>query len=140
MAKAESGPVSGDADAAAQPVPEDEAIVSRWPDLVATTQSRPRLANALANAKLAVEAKEDGKTLVFTVTNEAQKKWIAENLLRKLEGSFQQLLGSNKVRLRVEAAEFVEVEKIYLPSEQAKDLMSKNEEVKNLVIDLELDV
>ena len=140
MAKAEAGPVSGDADAAVQPVPEDEAIVSRWPDLVATTQSRPRLANALANAKLAVEAKEDGKTLVFTVTNEAQKKWIAENLLRKLEGSFQQLLGSNKVRLRVEAAEFVEVEKIYLPSEQAKDLMSKNEEVKNLVIDLELDV
>ena len=102
--------------------------------------SRPRLANALANAKLAVEAQEEDKVLVFTVTNEAQKKWIAENLLRKLEGSFQQLLGSNKVRLRVEAAEFVEEEKIYLPSEQAKDLMSKNEEVKNLVIDLGLDV
>ncbi len=141
IAKAESGQASADSDAAgAQPVPEDEAILAQWTELVKQNASRPRLANALANAKLAVEAQEEDKVLVFTVTNEAQKKWIAENLLRKLEGSFQQLLGSNKVRLRVEAAEFVEEEKIYLPSEQAKDLMSKNEEVKNLVIDLGLDV
>ncbi len=141
IAKAESGQASADSDAAgAQPVPEDETILAQWTELVKQNASRPRLANALANAKLAVEAQEEDKVLVFTVTNEAQKKWIAENLLRKLEGSFQQLLGSNKVRLRVEAAEFVEEEKIYLPSEQAKDLMSKNEEVKNLVIDLGLDV
>ena len=140
MAKAEGGPAAAGSDAAAQPVPEDEAILGRWPELVATTQNRPRLANALANAQLSIESGEDGKTLVFTVTNDAQKKWIAENLLHKLEAGFQQILGSGKVRLRVEAAEFVQEEKKYLPSEQAKDLMSKNEEVKNLVIDLGLDV
>jgi hypothetical protein len=140
MAKAESGPASAGSDAAAQPVPEDETILGRWPELVATTQNRPRLSNALSNARLSVEAADDGKVLVFTVTNEAQKKWIAENLLHKLEGTFQQMLGSGKVRLRVEAAEFVQEEKKYLPSEQAKDLMSKNEELKNLVIDLGLDV
>ena len=120
--------------------PEDEVILSRWPDLVAQNANRPRLANALSNARLNIVLGEDGKILVFTVTNEAQKKWIAENLLRKLEGSFRQLLGNGKVRLQVEAAEYVEEQKIYLPSEQAKDLMSKNEEVKNLVIDLGLDV
>ena len=125
---------------AADLVPEDEAILARWPELVAQTASRPRLANALANANLDVSPEDQGKVLTFTVTNEAQKKWIAENLLRKLEGSFQKLVGSGKVRLQVEAAEYVEEEKIYLPSEQAKDLMSKNEEVKNLVIDLGLDV
>ena len=125
---------------AADIVPEDEAILARWPELVAQTASRPRLANALANAKLDVSPEDQGKVLTFTVTNEAQKKWIAENLLRKLEGSLQKLVGSGKVRLQVEAAEYVEEEKIYLPSEQAKDLMSKNEEVKNLVIDLGLDV
>ena len=140
MAKAESGPASAGSDAAAQPVPGDETILGRWPELVATTQNRPRLSNALSNARLSVEAADDGKVLVFTVTNEAQKKWIAENLLHKLEGTFQQMLGSGKVRLRVEAAEFVQEEKKYLPSEQAKDLMSKNEELKNLVIDLGLDV
>ena len=140
MAKAESGPASAGSDAAAQPVPGDETILGCWPELVATTQNRPRLSNALSNARLSVEAADDGKVLVFTVTNEAQKKWIAENLLHKLEGIFQQMLGSGKVRLRVEAAEFVQEEKKYLPSEQAKDLMSKNEELKNLVIDLGLDV
>ncbi len=140
MAKAEGGPAAAGSDAAAQPVPEDEVVLGRWPELVATTQNRPRLANALANAQLSIESGEDGKTLVFTVTNDAQKKWIAENLLHKLEAGFQQILGSGKVRLRVEAAEFVQEEKKYLPSEQAKDLMSKNEEVKNLVIDLGLDV
>ena len=140
MAKAESGPASAGSDAAAQPVPGDDTILGRWPELVATTQNRPRLSNALSNARLSVEAADDGKVLVFTVTNEAQKKWIAENLLHKLEGTFQQMLGSGKVRLRVEAAEFVQEEKKYLPSEQAKDLMSKNEELKNLVIDLGLDV
>ena len=121
-------------------VPADEAILARWPELVAQNQSRPRLANALANAKLSVSGEDGGKVLSFEVTNEAQKKWIAENLLRTLEGNFQKLIGSGKVRLQVEAAQYVEEEKIYLPSEQAKDLMSKNEEVKNLVIDLGLDV
>ena len=121
-------------------IPEDDVILGRWPDLVAQNKSRPRLANALANAKLSILPEDGVKVLSFEVTNEAQKKWIAENLLRTLEGKFQQLLGSGKVRLRVEAAQYVEEEKIYLPSEQAKDLMSKNEEVKNLVIDLGLDV
>ena len=127
-------------DKAGEQVPEDEAILAQWPELVKKNGSRPRLANALANAKLAVASTDEGKTLTFTVTNEAQRKWIAETILRNLESTFQQLLGSNRVRLQVEAAEYVEEEKIYLPSEQAKDLMSKNEEVKNLVIDLELDV
>ena len=33
-----------------------------------------------------------------------------------------------------------EQKKIYMPSEQAKELMSQNEEVKSLVKDLELDI
>ena len=125
---------------AAELIPDDETILAKWPELVARNASRPRLANALANAQLSVATEGEGKVLTFKVTNEAQKKWIAENLLRKLEGTFAELLGSGKVRLQVEAAEYVEEEKIYLPSEQAKDLMSKNEEVKHLVIDLGLDV
>ena len=30
--------------------------------------------------------------------------------------------------------------RIYMPSEKAEDLMSKNEEVRNLVVDLALDI
>lgn len=121
-------------------VPDDDVILSKWKDLVALNSAKPRLANALATSKLTITPEGGGKVLTFTVTNEAQKKWIAENLLRNLEGSFCQILGTGKVRLEVAAAQYVEEEKIYLPSEQAKDLMNKNEEVKNLVIDLELDI
>ena len=125
---------------AADAIPEDGDILACWPELAKQNASRPRLANALANAKLSITPEADGKTLTFTVTNEAQKNWIASNLLHSLEGSFQKLVRSGKVRLKVEAAQFVTEEKIYLPSEQAKDLMSKNEEVKNLVVDLDLDI
>ena len=141
LAQEEGRQAAKDTDSkAAELIPDDETILAKWPELVALNASRPRLANALANAQLSVAAEGEGKVLTFKVTNEAQKKWIADNLLRKLEGSFTELLGSGKVRLQVEAAEYVEEEKIYLPSEQAKDLMSKNEEVKHLVIDLGLDV
>ena len=85
-------------------------------------------------------AKTSGQLAGSSSTPQAQKTWIETNLLRKLEASLQQLAGSPAVRLQVEAAQYVEETKIYLPSEQAKDLMSKNEEVKNLVIDLDLDV
>ena len=126
--------------AAPEQIPDDETILSRWPELVKTKANLPRLANALGNARLSVAPADEGKVLTFTVTNEAQRKWIAENLLRSLEATFRQILGCNKVRLDVQAAEYVQEDKIYLPSEQAKDLMSKNEEVKNLVIDLGLDI
>lgn len=121
-------------------VPEDDAIKDKWSALVALYANRPRLANALSTACLGIAPTDGGKLLTFTVTNEAQKKWIAENLLRDLEGSFCKLLGTNKVRLAVEAEAVVREEKIYLPGDQAKDLMSRNEEVKNLVIDLGLDI
>ena len=134
------GPALSAAGQAAGAIPEDGDILACWPELAKQNASRPRLANALANAKLSIAPEADGKTLTFTVTNEAQKNWIASNLLHSLEGAFQKMVGSGKVRLQVEAAQFVTEEKIYLPSEQAKDLMSKNEEVKNLVVDLGLDV
>ena len=121
-------------------IPSDEVIEGKWKELAARYASRPRLANALANAHLDFVPSEKGKTVVFTVTNDAQKAWIADNLLRELEREFRSILSCPAVNLDVKAQEFVREEKIYLPSEQAKDLMSRNEEVKNLVIDLELDI
>ena len=122
-------------------IPADDVILGKWPELVGRYTSRPRLANALANARLELSDGPDGsRLLTVTVTNEAQRKWIADNLLRDLSRTFCGILGCNKVVLAIEAAEVVEEEKIYLPGEQAKDLMSRNEEVKNLVIDLELDI
>ena len=130
-------------DAAAAPVelPGDEAVHGAWARLSESYSDKPRLANALNNAGLEI-SREDGRlTVVFSVTNEAQKKWIEERMLRELESRFGSML--HCPRLRLEAAvspEGEQPEVKYLPSEKAEDLMRQNDEVKNLVKDLSLDV
>ena len=143
------GPAAGEIDdtpgkdAAAVPeeLPGDEAVHGAWARLSESYSDKPRLANALNNAGLEI-SREDGRlTVVFSVTNEAQKKWIEERMLRELETRFGSMLHCS--RLRLEAAvspEGEQPEVKYLPSEKAEDLMRQNDEVKNLVKDLSLDV
>ena len=122
-------------------LPEDADLAGKWKELASQYGSQPRLANALANANLSFREEDGRKVVSFTVTNEAQKKWIEERILRDLEGRFVKLTGSNRIRL--EPAVLPEEEqgkRIYMPSEKAEDLMSKNEEVRNLVVDLGLDI
>lgn len=122
-------------------LPGDEAVHGAWTRLSESYSDKPRLANALNNAGLEI-SREDGRlTVVFSVTNEAQKKWIEERMLRELESRFGSML--HCPRLRLEAAvspEGEQPEVKYLPSEKAEDLMRQNDEVKNLVKDLSLDV
>ena len=57
------------------------------------------------------------------------------------ESKFARLTGCGKLRLEPTVLPEEEQEKkIYMPSEKAEDLMSKNEEVRNLVVDLGLDI
>lgn len=73
--------------------------------------------------------------------NVAQKDWIETKLLLELEGTMRKITESGKLYLRVSVIPDDEMKQtIYMPSEQARDLMSKNEEVKNLVAELGLDV
>ena len=126
--------------ASAAPV-SDEDILARWQDLAAMYVSKPRLNNTLATAKLAVEHEGDTRRVVFKVLNTAQKDWIETKLLHELEGRFQQLTGAPDVRLRVDIEPEEERPQVnYMPSEKLSDLMSKNDEVRNLVSDFGLDL
>ncbi|MCR5351646.1 MAG: DNA polymerase III subunit gamma/tau [Bacteroidales bacterium] len=128
-------------EAAEQPLPEDDTLAAKWKDLAAQYESQPRLANALANANLSFGENDGRKVVSFTVTNEAQKKWIEERILRDLEARFSKLIGNGRIRLEpVVVPEEEQGKRIYMPSEKAEDLMSKNEEVRNLVVDLGLDI
>jgi len=121
--------------------PVEEELAAKWKELAAMYGSQPRLANALANAKLTFREEEGRKVVDFTVTNEAQKKWIEERILRDLEARYARLTACGRIRL--EPSVLPEEEKgprIYMPAEKAEDLMSKNEEVRNLVVDLGLDI
>ena len=124
------------------PVPEDAVLKAKWPELAEFYKDKPRLASMLKSTALDIEAGEDSKTVTFRVVNDAQKDWVESKLLHELEGNYRKVVGSMKVYLRVAVTpdDSPEQKKIYMPSEQAKELMAHNEEVKSLVKDLELDI
>jgi chromosomal replication initiation ATPase DnaA len=124
------------------PVPSDEMLKAKWPELAKIYGDKPRLASMLSSTTLQIEAAEDAKTVIFKVVNDAQKDWVESKLLHELEGNLRKIVGSMKVYLRVTVMpdDASEQKKVYMPSEQAKELMAQNEEVKSLVKDLELDI
>ncbi len=148
--EAAAKPVSNEA---AEPTPEAELtedfLRDKWKALADSYASSPRLSSTISEAKLEFSEAAEGegenavkvKVLIFKVINQAQKEWIESKKLYEMEGKFQQLTGS-KIALKVDVVEEAEAgeAKPYLPSEKAKDLMDRNEEVRELVKDLELDI
>ena len=125
-----------------QPVPSDEFLKSKWPELAQIYSDKPRLASMLSSSSLVIAAGDDSKVVTFRVVNEAQKDWVESKLLYDLEGNYRKIVGSSKVNLRVAVVpdDAVVEKKVYMPSEQAGVVMSENDEVKNLVKDLGLDI
>lgn len=137
----EAAPETSAAASEDSPLPEDDLLRDKWPELARQYEDKPRLASMLSTTTLEIESSESSKTVVFRVVNEAQKEWVESKLLHDLEGNYRKIVGSMKVYLRVSILQDVPQEKkIYMPSEKAKELMSENDEVKNLVKDLGLDI
>ena len=124
------------------PIPDDETLKTKWPELARLYGDKPRLASMLTSTTIHIEGGEDAKTVIFRVVNDAQKDWVESKLLHELEGNYRKIVGSMKVYLRVTVIpdDAPEQKKIYMPSEQAKELMAQNEEVKSLVKDFDLDI
>ena len=138
----EDAPATEAVAAAEAPIPDDETLKSKWPELAKFYSDKPRLASMLTSTTIKIAESEDSKTVTFRVVNDAQKDWVESKLLHELEGNYRKIVGSMKVYLRVTVTpdDAPEQKKIYMPSEQATELMKNNEEVKNLVKDLELDI
>ena len=124
-----------------QTLPGLEVISEKWKSLCEMYSAQPRLASTLSGARLELVPGDGYETVNFFVTNESQKKWIEERILHDLEGRFQKLLSCGKVRLSPTVTPEEEIEqRVYMPSEKAKAIMDNNENIKNLVIDLGLDI
>lgn len=122
-------------------IPENAEITGHWQKLPEQYRSRPRLYSTLATTKLNVKEMDGYKLLEFYVMNLAQKTWVEQELLRELEDKLQKSLGTKRVRLAVEVIPEEKVEKkIYMSEDKAKAMMAGNEEIRNLVKDLDLDV
>ena len=121
--------------------PSEEILRTKWPELAKKYESKPRLASLLTTTTLVVTGDEKERIVTFRVVNKAQKDWVESNLLHELEGDFRNIVESSKVYLRVDMIpDDAPQPKIYMPSDKAKELMADNDEVKNLVKDLGLDI
>ena len=123
-------------------MPSDDEIKAKWPELAKMYGDKPRLASMLTTTTLDMTEADGFKTVTFRVVNDAQKDWVESKLLHELEGNFRKVVGTAKVYLRVDVApdDSPQEKKIYMPSDQAAELMRQNEQVKNLVKYLELDI
>ena len=130
----DDGPASGG-------LPSEESIKEKWSNILEMFKTQPRLQNALGCRDLKFADKDGKRIVTVTVFNEAQKKWIEENSLRKIESELQKLVSSKLVQVLIDTEPQDNTERIiYTAAEKAQDLMSKNEEFRTLVGSLELDV
>ena len=118
-----------------------ETVRSCWKQLAEQLAvGKPRLFNALTNARLELKKEADCQCLTFLVTNEAQRNWIATTLLHELENRFRIISACSTVRLNVEAVQYEEKKVIYTPEDKARALMESTPEVLDLIKDFDLDV
>ena len=121
-------------------LPEDEVLKLQWKEMAGQYASKPRLASMLQSGKVEVREENGIKLVEFFVTNDSQKQWIEEKMLRELENKLRELVKCAKVNVLVSVTPIEEVEKVpYMPEEKAKDLMDKEPAVREFVAAMGLD-
>ena len=121
-------------------LPDDDTLRLKWKDLAGQYSAKPRLASMLSSGNIHITEDNGVKMVEFFVTNDAQKQWVEEKMLRELEGKLRDLTACPKVNVLVSVTPMEEVErKPYMPEEKAKDLMERNPEVRAFVADMGLD-
>jgi DNA polymerase-3 subunit gamma/tau len=121
-------------------LPDDKTLIMRWKELAGQYGSKPRLASMLSSGKVEVKEENGIKFVEFFVTNDSQKQWIEEKMLRELEGKLRDLTGCLKINVLVSVIPIEEGEKVpYMPEEKAKDLMEKEPSVREFVAAMGLD-
>ena len=130
-------------DAGAQEValPDNESVLLKWKEMAGEYSSKPRLASMLSSGKTEIKEENGVKIIELFVTNEAQKQWVEEKMLRPLENRIRELLACPKINVQVSVVPETEnTEKVpYMPEEKAKDLMEKEPAVRELVAAMGLD-
>ena len=123
-----------------QALPDDDVVRLQWKELAKQYSAKPRLASMLSSGNINLGEENGVKQVEFFVTNDAQKQWVEEKMLRELETKLRELVACTKVNVLVSVTPMEEVEKVpYMPEEKAKDLMEKNPEVRAFVADMGLD-
>ena len=121
-------------------LPDDETLKAKWKELAGQYGAKPRLASMLQSGKVDVKEEDGVKLVEFFVTNDSQKQWIEDKMLRELENKLRELVACPKVNVLVSVIPIEEGEKKpYMPEEKAKDLMEKEPSVREFVAAMGLD-
>ena len=121
-------------------LPGDELVRLQWKELAKQYSAKPRLASMLSSGNIHLSEEGGVKLVEFFVTNEAQKLWVEEKMLRELETRLRDLVSCVKVNVLVSVTPMEEVKSVpYMPEEKARDLMEKNPDVRAFVADMGLD-
>ena len=116
-----------------------EALLAAWTKMGESQTAYPRLGTAIKQSEPQLE--EDNVTVIFNVSNSAQKVWIEKNSILGLTKFLQDELENKKLRLEVRVKEIAPQEKkLYMPHEKAEFLLKNNPELRELHKELDLDI
>lgn len=117
------------------------ALTTVWNRLAEQEKEKNRPGIATALKQYTPEIKEDGTSVLFFVSNSAQKEWIEKNCLVRITAFVKENLNNDKITIDVEVvpAEEDNSKKFLSASEKAQFMINSNEELKELQKDLELD-
>ncbi len=136
--------VSADPSEAAgeRPFTIDEFMVA-WKELITGERAAGRTSLAITLEQYEPVIKEDGLTVEFYVSNDAQKGWIQEKRLLKMISWMRGKLQNKKLNLEVEVAASSDDDnspKLYTNRDKGEFLLREHEAVRELAQKLELDI
>lgn len=121
-----------------------EQLEEAWQKLANSEKENNRVGIATALMLFKPEIREDGTIIVFYVSNISQKTWIENKCLYRMNGFIQEQLNNNTIKMIVElhpsSEENEKQQKLHMPMEKAKHIYSKNEELRELGNELQLDI
>lgn len=119
-------------------------LMVAWKELIEEEKQAKRTIFATTLEQYQPTIMEDGLTVEFYVSNDAQKSWVEEKRLLKMISQMRGKLQNKKMNMKVEVAATPEGEqvkqKLYTAREKAEYLLREHEAVRDLAQKLELDI
>ncbi len=121
-----------------------ELFMEAWKELAESEKSAGRSAMGSTMLKYQPEIDTEKLSVVFFVSNTAQKAWVEDKCLMRMTSFIREKLKNASIDLNVETIPNEKNEaisdRLYMPSQKADYLLKNNEELRNLQKDLDLDI
>jgi hypothetical protein len=140
--KAQGIEVANETETGERPFTMDDFMVA-WKELIQGEREAKRTSLAVTLEQYQPVLQEDGLTVEFYVSNDAQKGWIEEKRLLKMIAQMRGALHNKSLNLKVEVIPSKEGDsapKLYTNREKGEFLLKEHESVRDFTQKLELDI